>query len=178
MTVFLVVCMLPAGNTLWEEKCDQSAPLTECGWTELRALETDDFRMTNGILSLTCTHKPYRGSLYRHEVPFVKGKGEFTFELRIMPQGRFNHFSLQLNIFNIRTAFNGGNKLICCPEHFATPFTWPAPLGCKPGPLPPSCTARTPRSCIRVPPRFSTGIPNAVSRTNHRHSIGNFITTC
>ncbi len=90
MVAFLAVYVLSAESILWEEKCDRNAPLAECGWTELRALETDDFRMEKGILSLTCTPKPYRGSLYRQEVPFVKGKGEFTFELHYHPIGNKN----------------------------------------------------------------------------------------
>lgn len=111
LAMFFILNSAFGEEPVWEEKFDKSATLEEAGWQLEKKLATDEFKIADGKLKALCTFKPYAGSSYSREIPFVH-RGMLTFNAQINSAAGYNHLSLRLNLYNIMLSFRGENKTL------------------------------------------------------------------
>ncbi|MFA6666125.1 MAG: hypothetical protein WCT06_06105 [Armatimonadota bacterium] len=85
--------------------------IEDLGWTRNGTDEQSTWEIKDGVLEITCFNKPYKGGYIRMKVPFVT-RGEFSFDVNINSKGSsgYQHLSLRVGLYNLKTAFNGYMK--------------------------------------------------------------------
>lgn len=104
---------------IWKDKFAGSKTMEEAGFRKTRTLNGDEFKLNNGILTMTFREwKPYKGTSYQLPLPAVP-RGVFTFEVKLASAGAkaFNNASLIVGLGPHRTFFRNNYWVIHRPKH-------------------------------------------------------------
>ena len=87
LTVMLSSAFCLTAAPVWEEHFSKDGSLIDNGYSATSKNEKDQFNVKDGVLTMIFHYSPYKGGMYRKELPKLGKKVELSFDVKPWAEG-------------------------------------------------------------------------------------------